>query len=373
MLRATFGAFLTLNFVFSVIFWFQSVKFTSIELTTDAALDQPLTTALRPSLHSASSITASDSQAAPLWTPASGRKPNLVILGCVKDAAKDLPRLRIVIDHVLQDFQLVKMIFFENDSNDETVDILQSWNDERNGVVVQVVSEANVDVERTERLAHARNRLWQELQKDASISSDGVDFVLMMDMDEVNFHLAHVNQCIAPTRDNGGSALPDDWTVCCANQYTMHYDLLALRTLDDWVVDDVLHAYPPPNGKANIAQLLRHIPASADPIPTKSCFGGAALYKYPKIKHLPLGTMYSGSHPSSTYPICEHVNFHERIQQEDPSTKLYIQPKMMNDGPLHWRPNIRRKLQAQVDKSWADPSMERFYRTRIDYDDLHPE
>ena len=288
------------------------------------------------------------------------KKPRLLVAGPIRNAASHLERLRLVVSRLQEQFELVRMVFFENDSTDSTLDILKAWNESEPDLPphsVVVVSEHNLTTvhtktekhkSRTAVLAYVRNRLWEEIAPLARRE----DYVLMMDMDDVNWHLARVHECLN---------LPERWSVCCANTYSIYYDLWALRTMNDWVDRDFMQM----EDSERIAR-YRHIPASEPPIEVHSCFGGAALYKYEHLHNLNLST-YTGRDEAGNY-TCEHVAFHASLKLQKPDLALYIQPKMLNNGPRAFRPRLKKKLKRYFLKSFEDPKLAEYYATRPCWD-----
>jgi hypothetical protein len=276
------------------------------------------------------------------------KKPRVVVIGPLRDAEHMLYRLRwTTVPRLLRQMEIVQFIFYENDSKDNTLEVLERDWKANLTQPVYVESERNVMGTRTIVLAHARNRLW-ELVK--ALPDQSFDYVLSLDMDKVNQHLAHVETCW-----NG--VLPKDWTVCCTNSYVIYYDLWALRTFEssNWVGDLDVMQLPKPRR----ASYFRHIPALDPPIPVKSCFGGAALYNYQQIRHLNLST-YRGTYSNGVDTICEHVTFHEELRKQMPNAKLFIQPTMMNDGKSRTR-RTRKRHWPQVIESWRNPNMSQYY------------
>jgi hypothetical protein len=233
--------------------------------------------------------------------------------------------------------------------------------------------------ERTERLAHGRNRLWQEIERLLLNAQEAV-YILMMDMDDVNWHLSNVQECLN---------LPNpDWSVCCCNSYKVYYDLFALRTLDDWMPISTISGDSPrmamPGQQHQQHKPFRHIPANAAPIPVNSCFGGAALYKYNDVIRKVFQTakeknesLHVGVDPKSNKAVCEHLSFHDKIVQQasttthvgdvntSSSSALYIQPKFLNDGPSDERMlyfgSVKKRFEPSFHKSWNDPAAKLYY------------
>ena len=223
-------------------------------------------------------------------------------MGTARNVAKHSASNVATIQRVANEFELLRVIVFENDSTDDTLVQLRSMT---LGVDVDVISETDVAGSRTVRLAHARNRLWQAVRS----MHQTPDYVLMLDFDGMNNELEGVMTCMD---------LPSGWGGCRANQRTTYYDLWALRTYDDWVDCDVWYECT-----ENRKRRFRHIDPSAEPIKVRSCFGGAALYDYAQVR---TDATYDGQ--ANGHDQSEHVVFHERL-----GAPMYIQPKMLNDAP----------------------------------------
>jgi hypothetical protein len=257
-------------------------------------------------------------------------------------------------------FHLSHLLFMEHNSTDTIVQELQRWNPFLNCNVI-VYSEVSYEPERTVRLAQARNRLWNEISI-LSSSSSTIDFVLMMDMDDVNWHLSNLDQCLQ---------LPPDWSVCCCNSYKVYYDLWALQVVNEsrWILRGQSRDQHPNRmsnlGVWNSQKPFRHIPAAEAPIRVESCFGGAAIYRYSDriLRKIAESNPYEGlilvhqkqvGHPMR--PVCEHVSFHQKLHTNNMS--LYIQPKFLNDGPSDERMlyfgAVKKKWQPLYQQSLLD-------------------
>jgi hypothetical protein len=111
-------------------------------------------------------------------------KARLVVAAAVRDSYSHLVILEKRLDTLLRNFHVVRMVFFfENDSTDNTTDNLKSWK-----WPVKITSVTNLTGPYTFRLAKARNEIWRAI-KDLP---EAIDFVLMIDFDEVNYHIAHL-------------------------------------------------------------------------------------------------------------------------------------------------------------------------------------
>ena len=155
----------------------------------------------------------------------------LVVVGAARNVIKHLPRLSQDVANATKDFDVVQLVFFENDSNDGALEQLKSWNDTQPWQgKVHIMSESSVPGDRTEILACARNRIFQCLRQLAT--SVSFQYVLSVDLDYVSYNLRGVEECLS---------LPENWAVCCTNNYRWIYDLWALRTYDNWTDCDVMN------------------------------------------------------------------------------------------------------------------------------------
>ncbi|KAI2503858.1 hypothetical protein MHU86_10583 [Fragilaria crotonensis] len=344
--------------------------------------------------------------------------PKLVICGTVYNVQQHLPAIQKSIMRLVANntFDLVHLLFANHNSTDDSVRQLEQWSTQlsKNVTVFSLAPVIDNDddddepfKERTVRLAQARNFLWQQVsllsRGSAKVSSNNssnngkssstgsqIDYVLMMDMDDVNWHLSNVHECLN---------LPPDWTVCCCNSYKVYYDLWALRTLNgdddlgisnnnlankNWLAvtagskSSQGTAAAGGFGRYRHSKPFRHIPAGHEPIPVKSCFGGAALYKYTNqdLVMVANSNPYVGmtedddtrnnnsnnSNKSSIHkkgkkhPVCEHVSFHLQLYAWNQS--LYIQPSFLNDGPSDERMlyfgAVKKRLEPEYKRSWEE-------------------
>lgn len=106
---------------------------------------------------------------------------------------------------------------------------------------------------------------------------------------------------------------------------------------------------------------FKHISASHPPIRVRSCFGGAALYDFHRLKGLHLDT-YDGINPETGNAICEHVPFHDSLKEQIPDFEMYIQPKMLNDGGRSDVTTGFQKLREhEINASLSNPELKHYY------------
>jgi len=234
---------------------------------------------------------------------------------------------------------------YENDSVDNTLEGLQTWQDKLR-IPVDIITEKNISGNRVQRIARGRNAILAALDK----ISLPPDFLLLLDMDSTNENLKGVETCLE---------LKSPWGACCANQRDIYYDLWALRTFDDWCDCDVWYDK---KCAATRETKFKHIPSDNDPIQVKSCFGGAALYDYKRLKSL---VNQGARYESDT---CEHVSFHEHLQKRDDQFKLFIQPKMLNDGE---KKHVPLSVRTRLDKKAVGLSNLNQFRSFLELDVMY--
>lgn len=112
-------------------------------------------------------------------------------------------------------FQETKIVVFENDSVDNTRNILTQWS---NGTTKILLTEDNLISNippRTERLAYIRNKLLDHIPTD-------YHYFMMVDIDDVFIH---------PVQKKSFESCfqVENWDIITANSYTKYYDIYALR------------------------------------------------------------------------------------------------------------------------------------------------
>jgi glycosyltransferase involved in cell wall biosynthesis len=238
---------------------------------------------------------------------------NVVIIGTAKNVENYLPIVIQKMEMLGSLFFNYKIIIYENDSEDQTLNILINW--EKRNKNVKIISEKNINSpHRTHNLMYARNILLKEaLQLNSK-------YLICMDMDYVNYGL---------TKESFLSCfdIDLDWAVLGANQSQVYYDLWALRTYDDWMDYDCWWCVHIENKTVDecILKQFRNIPVDHKPIKVLSCFGGLCLYKT-KFLH---NCEYNGKINNEIWPQqSEHIGLNEGIIKN--GGNIYINPKMIN-------------------------------------------
>lgn len=245
--------------------------------------------------------------------------PSVIIAGCARDCSKYLPKVLNKIKE-LSTNKKVYFIFYENDSKDNTLELLQNFIKDKTGIVI--TEKLNIK-RRTSRIAHCRNKILEHIMNNNLDKK--YEYFINMDLDNVNVNLnvSSVNKCLNES---------NKWDIASVNQTNYYYDLWALRanhknnncwnwdicfkTLDKW--------FP------NIKELKnkKNIKTNLQYIPVLSAFGGLTIYKTFLLKN----SWYSGEDKKNLkVDDCEHVNFHDSILKNYPNIRFFIIPYMTND------------------------------------------
>ena len=234
------------------------------------------------------------------------------IVGTARDVAPYIENNIETLVEISNIFRVCPIIIYENDSRDNTAELLQTAR-RRHHPKITIITESNVDGNRTTRLAHGRNRL-----HDHVVSMNiPLDYYIVCDLDDKMTKLGvdGILSCFAHPAEM--------WSMMGANQEGPYYDLWALRTRDDWCDKD---CWDSEKQYSEIAcDNTRILPRDSELIEVDSCFGGTAIYKFPHT----IGCRYQSFPQQFIGEICEHVPFHECMRRLH-GARLFINPKMIN-------------------------------------------
>ncbi|CAF1407962.1 unnamed protein product [Rotaria sordida] len=237
------------------------------------------------------------------------RSLRLTIVVCASNAEKVVDKCRNYIESIIDLFHPSSHILIgESDSRDNTLIKLHQWSR------AQIYTYGNLSKsipKRTERIAFCRNEL---LEKARQLKSD---YMLVLDIDIIG---NNVNSFLSNFEYD-----TNDWSVMTANAFGQYYDIWALRTLSETILNyDVWHRIWSMRSTGSYCNdsLLKNIlnihqkpfPIERDLLEVRSAFGGAGLYKMDSTKNC----YYSGAHG-----ICEHVPFHLCMREKKSSKNIY--------------------------------------------------
>ena len=230
---------------------------------------------------------------------------NVLFLGCCRNVGTYLPTLLNHIHDCGSKFNSYRLLIYENDSNDNTRQILLD-NVKENYIYI---FEDKVKIySRTKRLERGRNALLNKARK--LNSQKDYQYFIVLDMDDVNSTGEFVNTIET-------CFLFHDWDVLCANQKKRYYDLWALRKKNDCEIDIWLTGH----GEMDIVYEEGYL------LEVDSAFGGIAIYRFSDILN---DCYYIGTQLTERGIMekCEHVDFHRSIKMK--GGKIYINTSFFN-------------------------------------------
>jgi hypothetical protein len=235
------------------------------------------------------------------------KKYNVVFGGTCRNVGNHIEDNLRHIDNCSKKFNSYSVVIYENDSSDNTRELLEKNKKEN----YHYIFENNItENRRTKRLERGRNLV---LDKVRELNKDNkYHYFILLDLDDVNKSGDFVN-----TIDS--CFVREDWDVLTANQRASYYDLWALRNeqmnYDCW--KEINDKQP----------LCSNIDFHFEPsqfIEVDSAFGGAAIYK---LSSVPDFCNYNGEHPNGEEK-CEHVDFNKCIK--DNGGKIFINTDFIN-------------------------------------------
>lgn len=283
-----------------------------------------------------------------------------IFAGCARDCALPLPAVLRNIDRISATFDEAAFVFVENDSKDETRQLLANWGKPRANFCLLGMDGLGLLPFRTVRLAVARNT-YLEIIRNSRFRD--FDYLFVVDMDGVNereVDLHAVERCLEFLDADARHA------ALFANQSGPYFDMWALRhptrcPRDIWgEVLEYAIVHSCADGEAfqkAYSPRAFSLPTDAPALEVSSAFGGLGIYKLEPA----LASAYAGretktikSPPDQFHiamQVCEHVPFNETITKQ--GGKLFVAPWLVNcdtqNEELWFVPSFFRELIIQED------------------------
>jgi hypothetical protein len=251
------------------------------------------------------------------------KQKSVVIAGCCRSNERFMYNNLQIIDAIGSQFKEYKVVIYENDSNDNTRQILL---DNKKSHYTYIFGN-NIKIEnRTERIAYCRNKILEEVTKEFT----DYDYMLLLDLDDVLMTgrlIGTIHSCFLYNTNQ--------WDAMFANCSDKYYDIYALRKKNYlmtccWNDTNTMKYIGIPHHEAYnkcIDKYIINYPVYTKLIPVISAFGGAGLYKIKSITSLK-NIKYIGYEENHIdKQVCEHVSFNTELVNN--GYKLYINPKML--------------------------------------------
>jgi hypothetical protein len=243
------------------------------------------------------------------------RSLRLIVVACARNVEKQIDKFRSHIEPIVDLFHpSSRILICESDSQDKTLEKLYEWS---RAQVYTYRNLSGIYPVRSNRIAYCRNVM---LNKSQELKAD---YILSADLD---MFASTISSFLSNFRYN-----TNDWSVMTASANDSYYDIWALRTLSDSILNfDVWHRISD-IGLSNISycsqsvsdQIIgnnqKRIPIDHGLIEVRSAFGGAGLYKTKAT----YGCKYSGANYT-----CEHVSFH-LCMREKSQARIFINPEFL--------------------------------------------
>ena len=246
-----------------------------------------------------------------------------VVVGIIRDGAR---YIRSEVEHLHGVFsELGEVTFFcvESDSNDSTVAELESLAASHTWFTYDTLGTLREAIpERTERLAHCRNRYRTEV---VARNLDETAVVVVADLDRMNDRL---DPAIIREVMNEGQ-----WDVLAANQKGPYYDIWALRH-PELSPNDYTHTMAAlrEHGVGFVMSAIRSlyarmitIPPTAARIRVQSAFGGLAIYR-PWV----FAASEYCAYDDQGRVVVEHAPFH--LGADAAGAAIFLEPRLINTG-----------------------------------------
>lgn len=253
----------------------------------------------------------------------------IIVCGIVRNAANGLKRNIPVVNQITSWFGDWRVVIYENDSTDNTKEILRAWgatDKERVHVIIEDKDSSSVvpsissmkgvnpfcSHKRIDRMANLRNEYIDYIN---AMNWDA-DYMMIIDLDVYNINADGVANSLH---------LMNEWDIVTANGYSTS-PTLKRRYHDAYA----LCKY----GCEDKVQTLQEIAAmreayaeiGTEPVRVFSAFGGLAIYNFKKIN----GARYvvCENEDPQVEVRCEHYGFIKQIMKKHGDLKVCINPKM---------------------------------------------
>jgi len=252
----------------------------------------------------------------------------IIVCGIVRDCGKNLKKNIRTINKICDLAKDYHVVFFENDSKDNTKQILTDWANAKKNIHVSLNDfntitiprkqsnvNPNFSVQRIEKMAHYRNQYLDYIDKN---KLDG-DYVIVVDMDVSKICLQGIVHSFA---------LNYEWDALTANGVSRapsaffrkrYYDSFAMVECGQELI-------PQTEKTIKMAQYKwAFLKPNMPLIRVASAFGGLAIYKKEAIANCRYGVMLNDD--ENVECRCEHYYFYQQMKANG-YDKIFINPAL---------------------------------------------
>lgn len=258
------------------------------------------------------------------------KNSTVVICSLVRDCGKAVFQNIPKIEKLRNSFKSSHVVLVENDSKDNTKEVLAEWKLNSNNI--HVISEDFGTATIPEvSFAHPKSKYFsghriQKMAKYRNIYLDYVraerlqpDFIIMIDLDVYSFPLKGIESSFGFEKKwdsinaNGKKITPE------SPLKPVFYDTYAFQ---EWGDDKPLQYHTLKSNQQKFGKLKK----GDDFIKVKSGFNGLAIYKWKAISQLSYKAVPNDD-PTVLYK-CEHVSFHEEMIKNG-NAEIFLNPSMI--------------------------------------------
>ena len=279
---------------------------------------------------------------------------NVSIVCLCRDISSVFYNSKIQIDNIVSRFKNHRIIIYENDSKDNSRELLCKWSKQNNKVILlrcNILAECSKDCitnvnsaynskhnDRIPRMTKYRNTALDHIKRENKNGSFKTDVVIVYDFDiQGNLNMSEFDNIFSKYGQwdaifaNGRMPFPPfDLNTKC-------YDALAFR--EKWTISR--------NLVSRIIRMNYLIDYSNDFIPVASAFNGLGVYTYKSIENAKYNTFEDPYN-------CEHVGLHYNMHKNG-FNKLFINKKLTlytgKQGPSNYFKPILKVIQNQNNSS----------------------
>ena len=252
----------------------------------------------------------------------------IVVCSIVRNAGKGLKRNIPVIERICQCFSRYEVVVFENDSTDNTKEVLTEWAKKdplhihafmKNLGIRTIPKPSSVScnpffsLSRNEKMSAFRNQYLEFIENE----SWNPDYLMVVDLDVARIDAAGVM---------GSFYTNEDWDVITAFSYSLAPNLKR-RYHDSYILVENGEETKPQTELSirNKSRQFAVYYGTMSLIPVYSAFGGLAVYKYEKAR----GLRYKAipNNDSRVESRGEHFSLYKQMNERGPLA-VYINPKM---------------------------------------------
>jgi hypothetical protein len=256
---------------------------------------------------------------------------NIIIYGTIRNIEEDFIQSFTNLDILASFFKKTFIIIFENDSNDKTRDVLNSWyqNQKKTNITKHIILENNLCSLyplRATRLAYCRNKILDYIFDNHL--EENYSYAFHCDLDNRFWSVDFDSIC------NSFQYPLDSWDVMtCVNKDKKYYDYWALRIDKCWFNKNIFSCdanWPETKFETKIPEFIELLNKTTNLLPCNSSFNGLGIYKLSSMKNCRYSAKYYCSKCNNTKKGClednDHIGLHQDMKKKN--CKIFINTKM---------------------------------------------